>query len=239
MVEKLKSILRPIPWSLVLRVFAFGVGWLLLPFWVFVFLALYFYFFPFFQPLKLILHFVILLFFMAVIPPSFLSAVFFSVLFYILLGLKDFIFIERAPAHEMLFLLFILLLSTQFYFSIDAHYGMAALFYSFLAFAIFFLLGRSAFLGRQAIPPDNGISDRALVFLFVLSFLLCQFLLATSALPLNFLYQAAIFFLSAAVLIESVFDYSFGTLTSRRLLANFSVFLVFIVLILGSVPWGL
>ena len=160
--EKLKSILRPIHWSLVLRTFIFGGSWLILPLWVFLLVALYFYLFPFFHPVKFAVHFFTLLFF----------------------------FLSRG------------------------------------------------FLRHTIVSSELTHKNRSRISLFVLDFLLCQLLLGILILPLNFLYQTAFFFLVAAVLIESVFDYLCGTLTSRRLLGNFSVFLVFSVLILGSAPWS-
>ncbi len=238
MVKKLKSILRPIPWSLALRAFIFGLCWLLLPFWAFLCIALYFYFFPLFQPVKFAVHFIILLFFMATTSLGFSAAAFFSLIFYLLLGLKDFLFIDRRSPYEMFLFLFVFMVAARFYFLFDTWLGIFLVPSVFLFGILFFLVSRG--LWKYSAPSfELPLGSHSRVSLFILTFLLCQLILGIVVLPLNFLYQTAIFFLSAVVLIESVFDYLRGALTNRRLLANFSIFLVFIVIILGSAPWSL
>lgn len=238
MVKKLKLILRPIPWSLVLRVIALGACWLLFPLWVFLLAALYFYLSPFFQPIKFSVHFITILFFMATTSPGFWAAVFFSLVFYLLLGIKDFLFIDRRSTYEILLFLFVFMFASRFYFSFDTWLGIHSTLYVFLFGIIFLFLSREL-LGYSATSSDRTQGGRSWVPLFILAFLLCQLILGILVLPLNFLYQTAFFFLSAVVLIESVFDHLCGALTSRRLLTNFSIFFVFIVVILGSAPWSL
>ena len=98
MAEKLKLILRPIPWSLLLKAAAFGVGWLILPFWVFVVLAALLYFLPVFQVLKLLFPFVLTLILAYLVPPSLWAGLFLSALFFFILGVKDLVLIDRAAA---------------------------------------------------------------------------------------------------------------------------------------------
>ncbi|OGZ52733.1 MAG: hypothetical protein A3B25_00870 [Candidatus Ryanbacteria bacterium RIFCSPLOWO2_01_FULL_48_26] len=238
MAEKLKSILKQIPWSLALRAFVFGASWLLLPFWAFLLLSLYFYLFPFFQPVRFAVHFAILIFFMAAASLGFVAAVFFSIVFYLLLGLKDFRFTDRRSAYETFLILFVFMFASRFYFFFETRQGISPLFYVLFFGIIFFFLSRGLF-GYSATSFELVLKNRSQVSRFILAVLLCQLMLGIAVLPLDFLYQTSFFFLSAVVLIESVFDYLYGVLTSRRLLANFSIFFVFVVIILGFAPWSL
>ncbi len=201
-------------------------------------IALYFYLFPLFQPVRFVVHFAILIFFMAVTSLGFVAAIFFSLVFYLLIGLKDFRFIDRRSAYKTLLFLFVFMFAVRFYFFFDISQESFSIFYVLFFGAVFFFLSRG-FWGNSTASSDLVLKDRLRASRFVLAVLLSQLILLVAVLPLNFLYQTAIFFLSAVVLVESVFDYLCGTLTSRRLFANFSIFLVFVVIILGSVPWSL
>ncbi len=238
MVEKLRSILKQIPWSLVLRACIFGAGWLLFPFWTFLLIALYFYLFPFFQPVKFVFHFAVLIFFMATMSPGFAAALLFSVVFYLLLGLKDFRFIDRRSTYEAALFLFVIMLASRFYFFFGVWQMTFSVFYALLFGLLFFFLSRGLW-GYSAASFELALENRSRVSRFTLAILLCQLMFGIAVLPLNFLYQASIFFIVAAILIESVFDYLYGALTSRRLLVDFSILFVAIAIILGSAPWSL
>lgn len=238
MVKKLKSILRPIPWSLALKASIFGASWLIFPFWAFLLIAFYFYLSPFFQPVKFALHFIVLLFFIATTPLGFWAAIFFSIVLYLLLGLKDFFFLDKRSAYEILLFLFVIMFTFRFYSYFETWSGIFSVFY-IVAFGFLFFLLSHGLWGFLPISSEYAQKGSLWASLFMLSFILCQLIFAVMLLPLNFLYQTAFFFLSAAIITESVFDYLCGSLTSRRLLTNFSIFLVFIVVILGFAPWSL
>lgn len=103
LVEKIKRAvsLRGLP----LRAVIFGLGWFLLPFWLFVLLALCLYLVPFFGVKRFFLPFLAIIFFAAIEPRNFLFAIVFAGVFYMILGVKELVFIERKSAYEALTLL--------------------------------------------------------------------------------------------------------------------------------------
>lgn len=239
MAAKLKSILRPIHWSLVLRAAVFCVAWLTLPLSWFLVVAFYLYLFPLFKPLKLALPFLIVIFFAAVETPGVLLAILFSIFFYLILGIKDLIFIDRKTAYEILVLLLLFLVFIRFFSHFDGGVRPAAIFYAFVIGAILFFLAKE-FLGYSS-GGDAGVADavrRKNVISGIIGLVVLQLALVFLFLPINFLYQAAAIFLAAALLLELAYDYLGGKLTRRRILASFSALFVFLVVILGSVQWG-
>ena len=184
MVEKLKSILRRIPWSLALKAFVFGISWLLLPMWVFVFVALCSYLFPLFQSFKFASHFIVLLVLAISTDPSLSAAIFLSAVFYLLLGLKDFLFINRRATYEALILLFVFAISIRFY-SLADHWSIPAFFLAFFLGGLFFLLSRE-FPRYAGVASEGVFSFRWSIALFILSLLLAQLLVGILVLPLNF-----------------------------------------------------
>mgnify|MGYP001616747163 FL=1 len=239
MAEKLESLLRGIPWYLVLKSASFGVGWLVLPFWLFLILAAYLYLLPFFRPLKMALAFLILIFLVLESPHAIWMAVLYSVLFYLILGIKDLVFIERRPYYEMLILLITFIVFIGFFNIFEERGGYSAYISALLVSLIFF------FLTRGFLDNDGGIYARDIAFVrrrdvcvAVLSLLIWQMFAVLMFLPVNFLYQAAILFLFTTVGLEMVSDYLENSLTNRRILFDFSVFIVFLVVILGLIPWS-
>ena len=101
MEERLKSISRRIHWSLLLRAGVFGFAWLLLPFSLFVLVALYLYFSPLAQSRGLAWSFFVLLLLMFLEPVGPLFAVIFGAIFFYILLIKEFVLIDRASAHEV------------------------------------------------------------------------------------------------------------------------------------------
>lgn len=240
MAAKLKSILERIPSSLLLRAIVFGAAWFWLPFWLFLIVALYLYLVPLFRPAKLALPFLILLVFAAVEPPNVWLAVLFSVLFYLILGIKDLILIERRSAYEVLVLLTLFLMTMKFFFRFDSWGSNAAFFYAILFGAVSFFLVRG-FLDYCELPApaEADAGKRRNIFVGFLTLTVWQFSLASLFLPLNFWYQSAIVFLAAAVFLELGIDYLGKKLGRRASLLSFSVFFAALVIILGSASWGL
>ena len=105
MAGKLKSALGRIPWSLLLRAGLAGGGWLYFPFPVFVLACLLIYSRPAFNFSKFLHLFLALLFLAFVVPHSAVNAILLSLIFYLLLGIKELVFIERGDIYEMIFLL--------------------------------------------------------------------------------------------------------------------------------------
>jgi hypothetical protein len=240
MAARLKSILGRIHWSLPLRVIIFGFGWLVLPFWLFVILALYLYLVPFFDVRRFFLPFLAVIFFAAIEPKSFLFAVVFSGTFYLILGAKDLIFIDRKTAYEILTLLLSFFIFIGFFSRFDSWAGGAPFLYTFISGALIFFLVRG-FLNYSGESNLFAAERQRLgsVVAIIVGLAVLEIMIAALFLPVNYLYQSAVAFLAAALAVELSSDYLAGRLTRRALLLNLSIFLTFMVIILGSAQWGL
>lgn len=230
MVEKLKSIIGPIPWSLILRAVLFGAAWLVLPFWVFLAVSILIYFIPFFRPALLLIPLSLTLILAALVPPSFWAAAFLSVLFFFILGIKDLIFVDRATAFNLLVLVLFFLMWLYSFSWFDA--GITA--YSIMWFGvcslIFFVASRQFLSYALDIPDSRKLS----VSLGVVSFMLWEASVVALFMPLNFLFSTALVFLFAAMFLECAADYFKNRISPSHLLAYFSVFFVLLVIILSS-----
>jgi len=231
MAEKLKLILRPIPWSLLLKALAFGAGWLILPFWAFVVLAILLYFLPMFQVLKLLFPFVLTLILAYLVPPSLWAGLFLSALFFFILGVKDLVLIDRAAAFR--FLLYILLFIAFFYSFSQFDSGLTIYSFSwfFVVSALFTLL-----LGNFFRYSGLGLEKKRFknTALSILGLLLFEFSLAILFLPLNFFVSALLLFTVAVIFFELSADYFSGRLTARRILGYGTVFFLVYILIFAS-----
>jgi hypothetical protein len=240
MAARLKSILGRIHWSLLLRAAIFGFAWLVLPFWLFLILALYLYFVPFFEIKKLAVPFLAVIFFAAIEPKGTLLAVIFAAIFYLTLGIKDLIFIERKPAYETLVLLLAFFAIINFFSHFDSWDGGWPFLCVLAAGVLIFLLTRG-FLnyGTENGPIDAERFRRGSVFGAIVGLVSSQIIIAALFLPLNYLYQSALAFLVVALAVEFSSDCLGGRLTRRVVLANLSIFLAFAVIILESANWTL
>lgn len=238
LVEKIKSATTLL--DLALRAFVFVASWFFLPFWFFLLVGLYLYFVPLFRPFELALPFLILVFFAYILPPGFFTALLFAVLFYLILGIKDLVFIDRKSAYEILMLLLLFIMFVRFFSDFDNGSSTFAFFYSLLISTILFFLAKSyERYGNLAENNRAELKKLRHISLTVVAILVWQLSFAILFLPLNFLYQSAILFFFAAVFLELIFDYLGGGLTRHRTLTYFSIFLVFFVVIIGSARWGL
>lgn len=235
MAVKLRSILRPIPWSLPLKSAVLGLALFFLPFWVFLIAAFYFYLFPSFQLTKLIWPFLAAVALASFWDQSWWVAALTAVIFFLILGIRELIFIERFPAYEILdYLLFFFLFFTFF-----SHFsflqGWPAVWLLILA-AVFYLLLKSLF----DYEGDMFSSRRQKVLVLGLATLLIyELILVLLFLPLNVYYQTAVLFLFAVVLENFLADYLKSSLDRQKILVGFSVFFAWIAVILASARWGL
>ncbi|MDO8536749.1 MAG: hypothetical protein Q7R94_00695 [bacterium] len=253
MVEKLKSILKPIHWSLVLKSAAFGASWFFLPLWAFLVLAFYFYFIPLFKPLELSPPFFLTIFFAAIEPANVWLAIFFAVIFYLILGVKDLIFINRKSSYEVLALLLLFLTFIKFFSHFDSWDGNSAFFGAFFVSLVFFLLaegflryGSSPEFSSGEMDVENKLPLERLVKIKfakiaagIMAFCIYALILVLLFLPMNFLYQSALLLVVAAILFEFLIDYGQGTLVRKKLISGLSIFFVFLVIILESAQWTL
>ncbi len=239
--SKLRSVLRQIHWSLALRAAIFAASWFFLPFWAFLLVAFYLYFVPFFQPRRLALPSLLVIFFTAVLTPTPWFAIFLGVAWYLILGIKDLIFINRKQAYEILVLFLVFLVTVRFFAHFDSWAGAFSVLYSLATSVVVFLLCKG-FLKYGDLPEHAGYREKAArstAAAAVVALILFELSLLFLVLPIHFLFQASLFFVVAAIILESVFEYVNGALTRRIILVNFSIFFIFLVIILGSAQWSL
>jgi len=245
MAEKLKSILRRTSWSLLLKAAIFGVAWWALPFWLFLIIALYLYFIPTTGARKVSAPFFVLLLVSFLQGQSALAAIIFAAAFYFILLIKDFIIIDRRSAYEALMLVLSYLLVRSFFLNAGGSFGLRALLYSLIAaWAVSALVTsfvRNFPAPRALSTPEAMPSREERSFYRVIGWmtflLMWQLLIVGIFLPLDFLYQSAIIFLVAAILIELVPQYIFGELSRIKVLVTGVVLFPLLVIVIASARW--
>ncbi len=242
MVEKLKSILRRTSWSLLLRAVIFGVAWWALPFWLFLLIALYLYFVPTTGAGKVSVPVVVLLLITFLEPQSIVAAVMFAALFYFILLIKDLIIIDRRSAYELLILALSYFLLRGFFLNVGGSLSYWSLLDSLIAAAAVSAMTMS-FIRNFSPSTEQGMAaprearsfDRMLGWLVFL--LMWQLIIVGLFLPLNFLYQSAVVFLLAVILIDLIPQHVFGELSRIKALATGTVLFALIVIVLASARW--
>ncbi|HUC31562.1 MAG TPA: hypothetical protein VMR99_02655 [Candidatus Paceibacterota bacterium] len=250
MAEKLRSILKRTNWSLVLKAVIFGVAWWALPFWLFLLIALYLYFIPLTGTGKVAAPFFVLLLISLFQNQNALAAVLFAALFYFIILIKDLLIIDRRTAHEVLMLVLSYLLVRSFFLKTGGSLGGWALLYSLIvAWAVSALI--TSFVKNfspvaagapEQDPAEAGLREARLFrgMLGWMTFLLMwQLLIVGMFLPLDFLYQSAIVFLVAAILIDLVPQYVFGELSRIKVLATGTVLFALLTIVAASARWVL
>jgi hypothetical protein len=239
MAEKLRSILRRISWSSVLKAVLFGVTWWALPFWLFLLIALYLYFVPMTGAHKVSVPFFVLLLITLLQRPGIIFAVIFCIVFYFLLLVKDLIIIDRRSAYEMLMLVLSYLLMRGFFLNVGGSFGWWSLADSAVAAIAVSALVGSFVKNFSAVPKDSAREARSFRrMLGWMTFLLTwQLLIVGLFLPLDFLYQSAIVFLVAVIILDLVPQYVFGELTRIKVLVTGTVLFALLVIVLSSARW--
>jgi hypothetical protein len=239
MAEKLRSILRRISWSSVLKAAIFAAAWWALPFWLFLFFALYLYFIPMTGAHKASALFFVLLLITLLQKQSIIFAVIFGVVFYFLLLVKDLIIIDRRSAYEVLMLVLSYLLMRGFFLNVGGSFGWWSLADSAVAAVAVSALVTSFVKNFSAVPEDSVREARSFRrMLGWMTFLLTwQLLIVGLFLPLDFLYQSAIVFLAAVIILDLVPQYVFGELTRIKVFATGTVLFALLVIMLSSARW--
>jgi hypothetical protein len=212
-----------------------------LPFWLFLLIALYLYFIPMTGAEKVSVPFFVLLLITLLQKQSIVFAVIFGVVFYFLLLVKDLIIIDRRSAYEILMLVLSYLLVRGFFLNVGGSFGWWSLLDSAVAAAaVSALVGN--FVKNFSVVPEDSVRDARSFrrMLGWMTFLLTwQLLIVGLFLPLNFLYQSAIIFLVAVIILDLVPQYVFGELTRVKVLATGTVLFALLVIVLSSARWTL
>jgi hypothetical protein len=164
--------------------------------------------------------------------PSIIFAAIFGVVFYFLLLVKDLIIIDRRSAYEILMLVLSYLLLRGFFLNVGGSLGYRSLFDSFIAaWAVSALV--VSFVKNFSEAPHAF--RRMLGWMTFL--LMWQLIIVGLFLPLDFLYQSAIVFLIAAIVLSLVPQYIFGELSRTKVLATGTVLFALLVIVLASARW--
>lgn len=239
MAAKLLSIVKLIPWSLAARAAAFGLAWLLVPRWVFFLVALMLYFVPLFRSLRFLFPFLILLFFAAVEVPGGWLAFFLTSSFFLLLGVKDLVFIRRRAAHEIFLFLLLFLVAFRYFARFETWGEWAALPAALLIGFVFFLLLRG-FLredeeGNGAAGAMREVRRRNLLAAGAGALFTAESALGILFLPASSFVQSSLLFCVCAMLLTFLPEWARGTLGRGKILAGLSAFFAVAVLILAAV----
>ncbi len=234
MAAKLKLTSRTIPWSLLVKALALAAVWLALPYWLFLLLALGFYFVPFFEPRRLLLPFGLFLIFAAILPHTIYFALAAALVFFLILGIKNLVLINRAAAYETLFFVFFFLTVLGFFSRLESPSGQ--IFLTSTAVALIFALLLKNLLHFS--PEFLALARREkFVLVGLAGIIIWQWLLAILFLPMNRFYQTALVFLGGVVIAELLFAYASNSLEKRKILTYFSVFFAVVAVILAANPW--
>ena len=232
---KLKSISGRIPWFLLTRVFIFGASWLVLPRWLFFVVALYFYFSPLFEPLKLSIPFSCLLVAAFLVPRGLHAAFALSIVFFLILGIKDYFFIHRSAAYEIL----IFCLFLGLFFGISVHLEEQPRIFSFLflggTMIAYGLLTKNFLAYSQSAFPSGHEN----MLVGIISLLLWQVGWAVLILPLSVFSEAAFLFLFASLLVQWAYDYAHKSLHARKIILQAVIIVAFTVLVFAATEWNL
>lgn len=232
MAERLKSISRRIHWSSVLKAVIFALAWIWLPLWLFLLVALYLYFVPWFHAGKLAVPFFVLLLLAYLEAPGIAFALVFAVVFYAILLIKDLIVIDRRSAHEFLVLVLTFLLLRDFYLRFDGGIGGMALLCAFLTAAVLALLLKNLVSALSQDAAARPAVQRPALWLSFL--ILAQVLIAGLFLPVDFISQSLVVFLIAVLFADLLPEYLSAGLTRTKILTTSMTVFSLLVIVLVS-----
>jgi len=169
-------------------------------------------------------------FFHNVLSPDyfFLVSFVYAALFFVFLGVKNLIFINRQPIYSFIngvlmlaiFSLFFWIDKTNIFFFVKY----------LLAFAVFFFV----FKEFISFSFDNPGEQKKKMFVWTISFLLFQIVWALSFLPINFLNAAALALLIVLIFEDFIGHHFNGTIDRQVVLRNLTVFILLSLAIFGA-----
>jgi len=163
--------------------------------------------------------------------PAFLavSILAFSALFYLILGIKELVFIHRQQYHFIKNILLLYTVFALFFLSDKSSYFLIKY---LAAFSAAFFIFREWFFWF-----DQNFPKRYLLASLLLAFIVMEILWAIAILPIGFLSSANLMILTTYILIDSAFHHFHGTLTKKIVLRYLTVFVLGLLVILGTSRW--
>lgn len=216
-------------------------------FFLFIAAALYFYFNPLFEAKKyfssFLIFLVVALLAVSHLPTAagkwnFLAAALFGLFFFILLGVKNLVFINRLLIYELVNnFLFFSLFMTFFLFDKSNWFFLkyAAIFLAIFALFRTFLFSQNSL--RRAEALSLPISAKINLFSASLAVLISQFILIAAYLPIGFLNLAAISLVAVLALKDLTISHLCGNLNRSVILKNTTMVLIFSVIIFIASKW--
>jgi len=236
MATKLRLISGKIHWPLLAKAGLLGLVWLFAPFWLFALVALYLYFSPYFQPLKLLRSLIVFLFICYMLPPFVLSfpyitAFFISCVFYLLLGVKDLVLINRQSAYQALRFFLISTIFVLFFWWGQSAEAIFVPRWLGLFVAAFMLYREYLWLVLEESSEKIALGAiLASVIIFELAWVLAW-------LPIGFLNATAVLLLAVFILDDFIMHHFKGDLDRQKLLSNFTVFVFSLLIIFALSDW--
>ena len=160
-----------------------------------------------------------------------LAPVFFSFLFYVLLGVKNLIFVNRKGWYYLLSSALFYILFAIFFLSSRADYFILKLGGLLLVFLIL--------LGEFLKIFITGYPKRRLLVCWALSLLIVELVWAVGLLPMGFLNSANLTLLSLLFLINLATHHFNGTLKRKLVLSSAAVFVSLCLLIFATSKFGI
>lgn len=205
----------------------------------FVLAGCYFYFVPSVNSRQFLTSFLVILFFPVFLrefldPSWFLIAsLVYLAIFFILLGLKNLIFINRRPIYSFLNSVLVLAIFSLFFWSDKTD---ILFFIKYLATFFIFLS-----LFKEFLNISNEISggQKNNLFAWAISFLVFQIVWVLSFLPINFLNAGALTLLIVLIFQDFVFSHISGSINNRLILRNITIFIALALAIFGASSWSL
>jgi len=167
----------------------------------------------------------------SILGQNFIAAALLGVLFFLILGLKELVFIDRRLASESMIFLILSAAGFLLYESADAWSAWAAV--KIFIFAWMFWALAGGFLERKEIS-----NPKSPLVLGVMSFLLFEISMVIAFLPLDFLYQAAIAIFTAFIFFEWLTAYSEERLEKNKILFYASFLFILATLIFSFAAWS-
>lgn len=235
MVEKLKLIISRIRWSLLVKPLILAFIWAEFSPWLFIVFAILFYIMPAVNLKGVLAEFSVFIALSFYLEKGAFSFFALAIMFFLILGIKEFVFIDRPKAREAYVIMALLSFFLPFYWSAIGG-NITGFFWEgvFSVFFLFFLLSKIfAEAGR-----DFG-THNARFFAALTALLSYELSVMVLILPLNPFYQAAMSFMGVIILMEICLDYIQSTITPRHAWFYFAAFFLSATFMLISNNWSI
>lgn len=206
---------------------------------IFALAGCYFYFVPGVNSRQFLASYLVILIFPAFLREFLDSGWFLAVslaymaIFFVLLGLKNLIFINRRPIYCFLNGVLVFAVFSLFFWSDRT--GILFFVKYLLAFSAFLFLFKE-FLN---VSSENQNAQKNNLFAWAISFLVLQIVWALSFLPINFLNAGALILLIVLIFQDFISGYLSGSIDRRLILRNITIFIALALAIFGASSWSL